>query len=223
MFKHEPVELGYGDLIAETSPSGRIYKDPDGKEYPSVTTVLKILSEEAIQAWRARVGEEEANKVSYRASRRGTTVHTVIEKYLANDESYLEGVMPNNIQTFKDVKPILDECVTKVYCQEAPLYSKHLGLAGRVDLVGQWNGVDSIIDWKTSTKLKKKKWIENYFIQASAYAVMWEERTGKPIKQLVICIAGDEGPQVFIEDRDNWTKKLIDTINEYKRRKLFGR
>ena len=90
-------------------------------------------------------------------------------------------------------------------------------------MVGQWKGVDSIIDWKTSRKLKKKEWISNYFIQCSAYAIMWEERTGVPIKQLVVCIAGDEGPQVFIEDRDNWTKTLIDTINEYKRRKLFGR
>ena len=222
-FKHELVELGYDDLIAETTGSGRIYKDPDGKEYPSVTTVLKILSEEKIQAWRARVGEEEANRVSRIASTRGTTVHNMIEKYIANDPDFAKDEMPHNIQTFKDVQPILDECVTKVYCQEAPLYSKHLQLAGRVDLVGQWKGKDSIIDWKTSRKLKKKEWIESYFIQCSAYAIMWEERTGIPIKQLVVCIAGDEGPQVFIEDRDNWTKKLIDTITEYKRRKLFGR
>ena len=92
-----------------------------------------------------------------------------------------------------------------------------------MDLVGQWNGVNSIIDWKTSRKFKKKEWISSYFMQCAAYAIMWEERTGMPIKQLVVCIAGDEGPQVFIEDRDNWTTDLINTINEYKRRKLFGR
>ena len=155
-FKHEPVELGYDDLVAESTGSGRIYRDPDGGEYPSVTTVLKILSEEKIQAWRARVGEEEANRVSRIASTRGTTVHNMIEKYIANDPDFAKGEMPHNVQTFKDVQPILDECVTKVYCQEAPLYSKHLKLAGRVDLVGQWKGVDSIIDWKTSRKLKKK-------------------------------------------------------------------
>ena len=79
----------------------------------------------------------------------------------------------------------------------------------------------AIIDWKTSRKLKKKEWISNYFIQCSAYAIMWEERTGMPIKQLVVCIAGDEGAQVFVEDRDNWTEELINTINEYKRRKFF--
>jgi len=222
-FIHEPVELGYFDLTAETTDKGRLYTDPDGNKYPSITTVLSILSEDAIRAWRARVGEEEANRISKQASSRGTTVHNIIEKYIANDPDYIKDEMPHNIQTFKDVQPILDECVTKVYQQEAPLYSKHLGLAGRVDLVGQWNGIDSIIDWKTSRKFKKKEWISNYFMQCSAYAIMWEERTGVPIKQLVVCIAGDMGPQVFIEDRDNWTKDLINTINEYKRRKLFGR
>jgi genome maintenance exonuclease 1 len=169
------------------------------------------------------VGEEEANRVSRTASSRGTTVHNIIEKYVANDPEFLKGEMPHNIQTFKDVQPVIDEGVTKVYQQEAPLYSKHLGLAGRVDLVGQWNGIDSIIDWKTSRKTKKKEWVSSYFMQCAAYAIMWEERTGQPIKQLVVCIAGDEGPQVFIEDRDNWTEELINTINEYKRRKLFGR
>lgn len=222
-FIHEPIDLGYNDLEAVTGDKGRFYTDPEGNQYASVTTVLSILSEEAIQAWRARVGEEEANRISRIASSRGTTVHNIIEKYVANDPDYLKDEMPHNIQTFKDVQRVIDEGVTKVYQQEAPLYSKHLGLAGRVDLVGQWGGIDSIIDWKTSRKLKKKEWISSYFMQCAAYAIMWEERTGMPIKQLVVCIAGDEGSQVFVEDRDNWTKELINTINEYNRRKLFGR
>ena len=223
-FKHEPIDLGYNDLVAHTGKSGRTYTDPSGNRYPSITTVLSILSEEAIQAWRARVGEEEANKISRIASTRGTAVHNVFEKYVNNDPDYLDGVMPNNIQTFKDAQGTLDKCITKVYAQEAPLYSEHLGVAGRVDCVGQWEGVDSIIDYKTSKKLKKKEWISGYFMQCAAYAIMWEERTGMPMKQLVVFIATDnEEPQVFIEDRDNWTKDLINTINEYKRRKLFGR
>lgn len=223
-FKHEPIDLGYNDLVAHTGKSGRTYTDPSGNSYPSITTVLSILSEEAIQAWRARVGEEEANRVSRIASTRGTAVHNIFEKYVNNDPDYLEGVMPNNIQTFKDAQTTLDKCITKVYAQEAPLYSEHLGVAGRVDCVGQWEGVDSIIDYKTSKKLKKKEWIKGYFMQCAAYAIMWEERTGMPMKQLVVFIAVDnEEPQVFIEDRDNWTKDLINTINEYKRRKLFGR
>lgn len=222
-FVHEAIDLGYDDLNNQTTEKGRQYVDPDGNSYPSITTVLSILSEDAIRAWRQRVGEEEANRISRQASSRGTTVHNIIEKYVANDPDYIKGEMPHNIQTFKDVQPIIDSNLNKVYSQEAPLYSKHLGVAGRVDLVGVWNGKNSIVDWKTSRKEKKKEWISGYFMQASAYAIMWEERTGMPIKQLVICIAGDQGPQVFVEDRDNWTEELISTINEYKRRKLFGR
>ena len=223
MFEHVNHGITLPKMTRKTTEKCRKYFTPEGNAYPSITTVLSILSEEAIQRWRARVGEEEANRISKQASTRGTAVHNIFEKYVNNDPNYLEGVMPHNIQTFKDAQKTLDESITKVYCQEAPLYSKHLGVAGRVDCVGQWNGVDSIIDYKTSRKLKKKEWISGYFMQCAAYAIMWEERTGMPMKQLVVFVAGDEGTQVFIEDRDNWTKELINTITEYKRRKLFGR
>ena len=222
-FIHEKIDIGYKNLDRRDSPDGRRYVTLDGDAYPSVTTVLGILNEESIAKWRKRVGEEEANRISRIASQRGTKVHNVIEKYIDNNPDYLDGVMPHNIQTFKDIQRHIDENLNKVYSIEAPLYSKHLGVAGRVDCVGQWNGKDSIIDWKTSRKEKKKEWISNYFMQAAAYAIMWEERTGNPIKQLVVAIAGDEGAQIFIEDRDNWTDDLIKTINDYKREKLFGR
>ena len=223
IFNHKEIDLGYEDLIAETGPTGRKYNCPNGVSYPSVTTVLSILSEEHIQKWRARVGEEEANKISHRASTRGTAVHSIIEKYLDNEENYAEGFMPNILDNFQAVRSLLDDRIGSIYAQEAPLYSDHLGLAGRVDCVGEFDGKLSIIDFKTSRKLKKKEWIEGYFIQESAYAIMWEERTGMPITQLVTIIAvDDEEPQVFIEHRDNWTKTLLETINEYKRRKIFS-
>lgn len=224
VFEHvKEFNLGYDDLIAETSGKGRIYKDPEGNNYPSITTVLSILSEDSIRAWRARVGEEEANKISTRASRRGTAVHLIIEKYIDNVENFKDEFTPDVIGSFLSVRDILDDRIGRVYAQEAPLYSKHLGVAGRVDCVAEFDGKLSIIDFKTSRKLKKKEWIENYFIQETAYAIMWEERTGIPITQLVTLISVDnEEPQVFIEHRDNWDKKLIETINEWKRRKLFG-
>jgi len=220
-FIHEEIDLGYSDLNSETKTKGRHYVDPEGNQYPSITTVLSILSREAIQKWRERVGEEEANRISRVASSRGTKIHHIIEKYIQNDSEYLSGEMPHNIQTFKDIQPAIDENLSKIYSIEAPLYSKHLGVAGRVDCVGVWNGKDSIIDWKTSRKEKKKEWISNYFMQAAAYAIMWEERTGQPIKQLVVAIAGDMGPQIFIEDRDNYTEELINTITKYKREKFW--
>jgi len=224
MFIHEQIDLGYEDLEAKTTSSGRKYQTPTGKQYPSVTTVLSILSEEAIQKWRARVGAEEANKISHRAATRGTAVHEIIEKYLDNDPQFKEGYMPNIISDFMDVKQILDERVGTIYAQECPLYSDYLKIAGRVDCVAEFDGKPSIIDFKTSRKTKKKSWIENYFIQESAYAIMWEERTGMPITQLVTIISVDnEDSQVFIEHRDNWDAKLLETIDEYKKRKIFGR
>jgi genome maintenance exonuclease 1 len=222
-FEHLNIDLGYEDLSADTTDSGRVYSTPDGK-YPSITTVLSILSEEGIRAWRARVGEEEANRISSRAATRGTNVHAIIEKYLNNEKDYADGYLPNIIENFKDIQSLLDNKIGKIYAQEVPLYSNHLRVAGRVDCVAEYNGAMSIIDFKTSRKLKKKEWIEGYFCQASAYAIMFEERTGIPITQLVVLIAVDnELPQVFIEHRDNWTKKLLETIKEYETRKLFGR
>jgi hypothetical protein len=135
--------------------------------------------------------------------------------------------MPHVMQSFHDVKEQLDTRLTTVYSQEAPLYSEHLGLAGRVDCVGVWDGKNSIIDYKTSRKLKKKEWISSYFMQCAAYAIMWEERTGMPITQLVVLIAVDDNePQVFIEHRDNWVQPLLDVIEQYtteqKRKHIFG-
>ena len=219
-FLHEPVDLGYDDLIAITKDSGRVYIDPNNNTYPSITTVLSILSEDAIKAWRAKVGEEEANRISKTASNRGTAVHDLLERYVNNESDFDKEVEPHIMQSFYDVKPVLDKCLTKVYAQEAGLYSERLGVAGRVDCVGEWNGIDSIIDYKTSKKLKKKEWIDSYFMLSTAYAIMWEERTGIPINQIVVVIAVDnEEPQIFIEKREYWTEKLVQTIAEYKSRK----
>lgn len=216
MFEHVSVDLGYNDLKDVTTEKGRRYDTPDGNSYPSITTVLSILSEKSIYEWRKRVGAEEADKISIRASRRGTAVHAIIEKYIDNDVNFKDGYTPDIIQSFLDLKPILDSRIGKVFAQEAPLYSDHLGVAGRVDCVAEFDGKLSIIDFKTSRKPKKKSYIENYFMQESAYAIMWEERTGQPITQLVTIISVDgEDAQVFIEHRDNWTQKLLETIRQY--------
>jgi hypothetical protein len=214
MFNHVPVELQEMDAV--TTDSGRKYKTPEGVNLPSITTVLSILSRDSIAKWRKRVGEAEANKISTRASGRGTRVHEIIEKYVNNDPNFRDGYTPDIIESFLAVKPILDERLTKVFAQEAPLYSNHLGVAGRVDCVGIFDGKPSIIDYKTSMKPKRLDWIKNYFMQESAYVIMWEERTGQPITQLVTIISVDNAePQVFIEHRDNWVRPLRDTIAQY--------
>lgn len=224
-FNHKELELGYEDLVTESSErSGRVYCTPDGSRYPSITTVLSILSEDTIREWRQRVGAEEANRVSRIASSRGTQVHNIIERYLRNEEDYLTGASLVAQANFKSIKPIIEERIGDIWAIEAPLYSDHLGIAGRCDCIAEWDGVLSIIDWKTSGRIKSKDDIHSYFIQKSAYAIMFEERTGKPIVNLVTAMTVDnEEPLIFKEHRDNWAPKLIETIGEYRRRKLFGR
>lgn len=220
IFEHVPVDLGYSDLIAETVSSGRTYNTPDGNKYPSITTVLSILSIDSIMAWRKRVGDEEANRISTRASRRGTSLHLIAEKYINNDPDYKKKFTPDIIETFNTIKPILDTRIGRVYGQELPLYSNYLKVAGRVDCIAEFDGVPSIIDFKTSRRVKKAEDITSYFMQESAYAIMWEERTQQPIVNLVTIMAVDDNPPlVFKEHRDNWTKPLIETISTYYNRR----
>jgi genome maintenance exonuclease 1 len=220
-FKHETVDLGYDDLVADTQSTGRTYTTPDGRKYPSITTVLSILSEESIAKWRARVGDEEANKIGQRAAGRGTLVHSIVERYLLNEDT--TEFLPHIRQSLENLRPILDERLGTIYGLEVPLYSSHLGLAGRVDCVAEFDGVPSIVDFKTSKRVKKKEWISSYFAQMAGYAVMWEERTGIAITNTVVIMDVDDSePLVFKEHRDNHIDMLIDTKKEYDRRKLFG-
>ena len=225
-FVHCPPDLGYEDLIAETTGSGsRAYTTPTGEKLPSITTVLSILSEQHIYEWRKRVGAEEANRVSRAATTRGTALHALVERYVKNEEVVLTGSeMPNVLQMFRAILPTINTRIGKVFLQEAPLYSLHLGVAGRTDLIAEFDGVPSIIDVKTSSRVKKRDDVQSYFMQEAAYAIMYEERTGMPISRLVTLMAveGSSEPLVFLEKRDDWTDQLHRTIHEYKTRRLFG-
>jgi len=214
MFTHKNFELE--ELNTETVNGKRFYVTPFGK-LPSITTVLSILSRDAIKKWRKRVGEAEANKISTKASRRGTTVHEMCEHYVNNNLD-AKKYLPNDRETFNSIKPVLDKHLNNIYAQEVPLWSSFLGVAGRVDCIAEWDGHLAVIDYKTSRKLKKKEYITNYFQQCAAYAVMWEERTGIPINKIVVVIAVDgEQPQVFEEKRDNYIYECVETIARYRR------
>jgi len=212
-FIHENI-LGDIELNTINENGKRLYVTPDGEKYPSVTTVLSDYKKDTIINWRKRVGEQQANKISTQASRRGTKVHKLCEDYL-NNESTFEKYTPDNVEMFKSIQPTLNE-IEVVYAQERTLYSHHLKTAGRVDCVGKFRGKPHIIDFKTSSKPKKWEWIDNYFMQGSAYSVMWEEMTGIAIPYLAIIIAvADDSPQVFIENRDTWINKFIELRNNY--------
>ena len=206
-FKHDLVKLF--DLRTVTANGKRFYVTPDGNRYPSVTTITSLLSKEAIQAWRKRVGEAEANKITKAATSRGNKVHKLAEMYLSNQPITEEERTPLIENMFEQLMEILDVNVGSIKAIEAPLYSNSLKVGGRVDLVAEWDGTLSVIDFKTSAKPKKEHWIDGYFMQSAAYAVMFEERTQIPVSQIVIAIAVEHHyPQVFIRQRDDFIEQF---------------
>lgn len=191
MFNH--IQHNFPQLIQENTESGRYYVGPEGDHYPSVTTVLSKYGEEGIKKWRARVGEKVANEISRKATTRGTKIHAIIEDYLNNKEVDLGSLMPNNKQMFIAMRKELDK-INNIHCLETKMYSTVMKLAGTVDCIAEYDGVLSVIDFKTSKRLKKKDHIANYFMQGAAYSVMFEELTdlAYPIKQVVILIGVDD-------------------------------
>ena len=206
------------DLDAETTESGRVYKVPGGKLYPSITTVLSAYNKKAIYEWRQRVGDEEANRISRLASGRGTKLHNTVEKYLLNEMSdmKMQTMMPDIKEMFCDIRKPIDENIGDIYGIEQPLYSHKLRLAGRCDCIAEWDGELAIVDWKTASRTKEKDNILNYFMQASAYAVMFEELTGRPIDKIVVAIAvQSELPQIFVESKEKYLVNLQNYIDKY--------
>lgn len=217
-FRHVQLsELNF-ELESETTEKGRVYKVPGGELYPSITTVLSAYNKKAIMEWRQRVGEETANKISAKASGRGTKLHNSVEKYLLNEMSDLQmkTMMPDVKEMFLDIRPLLDSHIGDIYGIEQPLYSRKLRLAGRCDCIAEWENELAIVDWKTASKKKEKHYIQNYFMQATAYAEMFEEITGRPINKIVVAIAVEsDGTQVFIEDKRNYLEPLQTYIEGY--------
>ena len=145
-FKHVGCDIDY-DLETETINGKRFYKTPEGLLYPSVTTITSQHGKDKILEWRKRVGEEEANRISTKASSRGTRVHKICENYLNNEEDYARKTMPDSVAMFKTLQPLLDEHVNNIHALEIPLYSHHLRVAGRVDCIAEYDGKLSIIDF----------------------------------------------------------------------------
>ena len=215
MFINDLIEL---PQLVRIDGEQRFYQTPDGNKYPSVTTVISEMSDKtAIIKWRKRVGEEEANRVSGRATRRGTAVHTLLEKFVLNEEIDFSDTMPLNKTMFNQIAKYLEQNVDNVRSSEGQLFSHKLKIAGSVDLIASYKGEPAIIDFKTSTKPKRKEWIENYFLQATMYSYMLYEMTGLYHPKLVIAIAleEDSGPQIFEEHASNWIEKATKMCQEF--------
>jgi hypothetical protein len=201
-FTHDPLPVH--ELEDETGPEGRYYLTPGGR-FPSVTTVIgRYMGQEALDAWRERVGQDVARKTGIQARTRGRAFHQICEDYVLNKSDWSTGAMPANLYYFSSIRPLLDANLGMVYGVEFPLWSSTLQTAGRTDLVAEWEGVASIIDFKTSLRPKTTDKIRHYLVQKACYSMMLEERTGVRAEQIVTLMAVDhEKPQVWVADRED--------------------
>jgi len=210
-----PKELPNLDSV--TSPNGeRYYTLPDGSKLPSITTILSAQSKAGIAAWRKRVGEEEANRVSAKASGRGTRVHNLCEDFIQNKP--LRESMPDALEMFKTIKPVLLERVNNIHYVEQSFYSKKIGSAGRSDVIAEFDTTLSVMDYKTSSKIKLRNNILSYFWQSTFYALAYEELVGTPINQIVIIMAveDEKKPLIFVEKVEDHIQGLVEAIQFYK-------
>ena len=220
LFNHvglDPIEMS-----AEMVDGKRVYLTPEGFKFPSVTTVISNnkAKKAGIAKWRARVGEQKANNISARSTGRGTKYHSIAEDYFNNNldlKKYSKFPLP--VLMFQHSRPVLDR-INNIYLQEAALYSKHLEIAGRVDCIAEFDGVLSIIDFKTAAEPKREKYLYDYFVQETAYACMLQENYGLSVKQLVTIVACENGEtQVkVLPPKKEFFMKLMSYIDEYQER-----
>jgi genome maintenance exonuclease 1 len=215
MYNHKTINLP--EIKAKTTDGVRLYETPEGKFYPSITTVLSVRNKKGLFEWRKRVGEDVANYVARKAANRGTAVHHMCEDYLNNDfdeEKHKKKFLPYVL--FNQLKESSLQKIDNIYAQECGLYSDKYKVAGRVDCIAEYDGKLSIIDFKTSSKERSDEWNESYYIQASAYAEMFEERTGIEINQIAILVVTEDGiVQEFVKNKTEYLPMLTDTIKEW--------
>ena len=215
MFNH--IQISLPEVTTETINRKRFYVTPEGEKYPSITTVLSTRKKEGLFEWRKRVGNDVANYVARTSASRGTKVHHMCEDYLNNEfdeEKHKKDFLPFCL--FNQLKDQALCNLNNIYAQEAGLYSDKYKVAGRVDCVAEYKDTLSIIDFKTSTRERSDDWNENYYIQGSAYAEMFEERTEMKIDQVVILVVTEDGTvQEFVKSKQDYLPMLEESINAW--------
>ena len=206
----------FPELVIHTHNGMRFYEAPDGNKYPSITTVLgkQPGKQKGLREWRERIGEEQARIVSGKAARRGTAFHNICEDYLNGVEDISHHKDKNFLAycMFGEMKSHLDEKIHKVVLQEQTMYSPKYKVAGRCDFIGIYDSTLAVVDFKTTTTPKKEEWIEDYFVQCTAYASMYEEHTGDSIEDVVIMMVAEDGQVQIFEKK---TKDFLPTLEQY--------
>ena len=208
--------LGDLELQKKETNGMRLYNLPNGEWVPSITSVTSFYNRQIFVDWRKRVGIEEANKITRKATARGTDFHEAVELYMLNKEIEWENFKPLTKFMFHHATPYLDR-INNVHAIERTLYSEYLGLAGRVDCIAEYDGELAVIDFKTSTKIKPEKWLENYFVQEMFYASAYYELTGIPITKLITIMVTPEGDVKVFDKRNkgDYIKLLVRYIKEF--------
>jgi len=208
--------LGDLELNKKETNGIRLYNLPNGEWVPSITSVTSFYNREIFAKWRARVGIEEANRITKKATARGTDFHEVAQAYLENKDLNWDDYRPLSKFMFYHAKPYLDK-INNIHAIERTLYSEYLGLAGRVDCIAEYEGELAVIDFKTSEKIKPEKWLENYFVQEMFYASAYYELTGIPVKKLITLMVTPGGEVKVFDKRDKgeYIKLLVRYIKEF--------
>ncbi len=221
MFTHLN-KLGDFELEANTIDGVRYYTLPSGKKAPSITSITSFYNRQIFKNWREKVGEEQANKITKVATDRGTKFHDLVEKYLLNEDiNSLKNVLPTTKARWIAARDALNK-IDNIHALEKPLYSEYFGIAGRVDCIAEYEGELAVIDFKTSKKIKPEKWLENYFVQETAYACMYYEMTGISVKKIVTLMVADNGDVKVYEktNKRDYIKLLTKYIKEFVTHKL---
>ena len=208
--------LGELELEKKETPGCRLYQLPDGQWVPSITSVTSFYNRQVFVEWRKRVGEEEASKVTKKATARGTDYHEAVQRYLENEEVDWDLFTPVTKFMFHSSKQYLDK-INNIHAIERTLYSEYLGLAGRVDCIAEYEGELAVIDFKTSTKMKPEKWLENYFVQEMFYASAYYELTEIPVKKLITIMVTPNGEVKIFDKRnkEDYIKLLVRYIKKF--------
>jgi hypothetical protein len=189
------------------------FYDIDGVNYPSVTSVLSMRKTEGLKKWRKSIGEDVANWEMRRCANRGKSLHTLVEQYMKNETPSIRDVLPLGL--FKLMKPYLDQ-INNIRLVEEIMYSKNLTLAGQVDCVAEYNGKLSVIDFKTANKERIEEWVENYFLQCTAYSIMYNETFNEPIEQIVVLMAAEDGSmKAFVKEPKDYEEELQKAIQTF--------
>lgn len=220
-----PNKYNYVSINRETINGERRYATPDGEKLPSVTTILSATAPkeklEKLQEWRNRVGHKKAQEITTEAAGRGTRMHKWIEDYIKTGKLGAPGSNPYSIQSHQMAESIIYHGLSKCnefWGTEVPLYFPKI-YAGTTDLVGVHDSSESIMDHKQTNKLKKREWIDDYFIQLAAYANAHNEVYGTKIRKGVIfmCSADNIYQEFIIEGKefDSWSDKWFRRLEQY--------